>query len=186
MVNREIAIAIIISSMAFGLIFQAHQALAQKYKVAIEPPERLKAAPVAVSGNSIYTAWNNASTTLHGDAIFFTRSTDGGKTFSNTLVLNPPNTNQKVSVIRNNVNINAAGTDVAVTWWTNETGALNPVIRTSTDGGNTFGNLIRLNSTSGEVHSPSNMTGAAGNTTGGSHGSSIHTTNPAAVRPNRL
>src|SRR5581483_1991241 len=98
------------------------------------------------------------------------------------MVLSPPNTNQKVSVIRNNVNINAAGTDVAVTLWTNETGTLNPVIRTSTDGGNTFGNLIRLNSTSGEVHSPSNMTGAAGNTTGGSHGSSIHTTNPAAVR----
>ena len=51
-------------------------------------------------------------------------------------------------MIRNNVNIDAAGSTVAVTWWTNETGALNPVIRTSTDGGNTFGNLIRLNSTS--------------------------------------
>ena len=38
-----------------------------------------------------------------------------------------------------------------------------------------------LNATTG-----SNMTGAAGNTTGGTHGSSIPTTNPAGVRPNRL
>ena len=32
----------------------------------------------------------------------------------------------------------------------------------------------------------SNMTGAAGNTTQGAHGSSIPTTHPAGVRPNRL
>ena len=168
MVNREIAIAIAIMisfPIAFGLLFQAHQALAQRPEIPIEPPEEAVKAPVAVSGNNIYTAWNNASTALHGDAIFFTKSTDGGKTFSNAMVLSPPNTNPKVSVTRNNVNIDAAGSTLAVTWWTNETGALNPVIRTSTDGGNTFGNLIRLNSTS----------------TVGTHGSSIHTTNPAAV-----
>jgi hypothetical protein len=148
MVNREIAIAIIISSMAFGLLFQVHHTLAQRASEIPITPERERAAPVAVSGNNIYTAWNNASTALHGDAIFFTKSTDGGKTFSNAMVLSPPNTNSKVSVIRNNVNIDAAGSNVAVTWWTNETGALNPVIRTSTDSGNTFGNLIRLNITS--------------------------------------
>jgi hypothetical protein len=165
MENREIAITIIISSLAFGL-FQTHQALAQRPDLSptIQPiPEAERKAPVAISGSNIYTAWDNA--TLHGDAIFFTKSTDGGKTYSNAMVLSPPNTNPKVSVIRNNVNIDAGGSTVAVTWWTNETGALNPVIRTSTDGGNTFGNLIRLNSTS----------------TVGAHGSSIHTTNPAAV-----
>jgi hypothetical protein len=148
MENREIAIiAIIISFLAFGLLFQAHHALAiQQPNFPFE--DAIRKAPVAVSGNNIYTAWNNASTSLHGDAIFFTKSTDGGKTFSNAMVLSPPNTNPKVSVIRNNVNIDAGGSTVAVTWWTNETGALNPVIRTSTDNGNTFGNLIRLNSTS--------------------------------------
>lgn len=93
--------------------------------------EALKKAPVAVSGSNIYTAWNNASTALHGDAIFFTKSTDGGNTYSNAMVLSPPNTNPKVTVIRNNVNIGAAGSTVAVTWWTNETWALNPVIRTA-------------------------------------------------------
>jgi hypothetical protein len=161
MVNHEIAIAIMISFSMVGLIFQAHQALAISCP-GIDCPIVARA-PVAVSGNNIYTAWNNASTSLHGDAIFFTKSNDGGKTFSNAMVLSPPNTNPKVSVTRNNVNIDAAGSTVAVTWWTNETGALNPVIRTSTDGGNTFGNLIRLNSTSAV----------------GTHGSSIPTTKPA-------
>jgi hypothetical protein len=183
MENREITIVAIMISfpMAFGLLFQAHQAFAQRPEIPIQPPEEAIKAPVAVSGNNIYTAWNNASASLHGDAIFFTKSNDGGKTFSNAMVLSPPNTNPKVSVTRNNVNIGASGNNIAVTWWTNETGAPNPVIRTSTDGGNTFGNLIRLNSTSGEVNNPSgtNMTGAAGNTTA-AHGTSIHTTNPAA------
>ncbi len=138
--------------VAFGLIFQAHEAQARNWQdVCAEGGGCVAAAPVAISGNNVYTAWNNASTTLHGDAIFFTKSTDGGKTFSKAMVLSPPNTNSRVSVIRNNVNINAAGNNVAVTWWTNETGALNPVIRTSTDDGNTFGNLIRLNSTPGGI-----------------------------------
>jgi len=44
---------------------------------------------------------------------------------SNTMILSPPNTNPKISVTRNNVNIDATGSTVAVTWWTNETGALN-------------------------------------------------------------
>ena len=168
MVNREIAIIaiMILFPMAFRLL--SHQAHAQRPDLSptIQPihvSDALRKAPVAVSGNSIYTAWNNA--TLHGDAIFFTKSTDGGKTFSNAMVLSPPNTNPKVSVIRNNVNIDATGNNVAVTWWTNETGALNPAIRTSTDGGNTFGNLIRLNSTSSI----------------GTHGSTIHMTNPAGT-----
>jgi hypothetical protein len=47
-----------------------------------------------------------------------------------------------------------------VTWWTNETGALNPVIRTSTDDGNTFGNLIRLNSTPGGIIKPAEFMAA--------------------------
>jgi hypothetical protein len=71
---------------------------------------------------TIYTAWNNNSATLHGVVIFFTKSNDGGKTFANTMVLSPPNTNPKKSVLRENVSIGASGSHVVVTWWTNETG----------------------------------------------------------------
>ena len=108
--------------------------------------------PVAVSGNNIYAAWNNASAALHGVAIFFTKSNDGGKTFAKTMVLSPPNTNPKIDVVYGNVSISASGSNVVVTWWTNATGALNPVMRTSSDGGNTFANLVRLNSTSGGIN----------------------------------
>jgi len=108
--------------------------------------------PVAVSGSNIYEAWNNASAALHGDAIFFTKSNDGGKTFANTMVLSPPNTNPKITVAHGNVSISASGSNVVVTWWTNETGAINPVMRTSSDGGNTFANLVKLNSTSGGIN----------------------------------
>jgi hypothetical protein len=64
----------------------------------------------------------------------------------------PPNTNPKKDVVYGNVSISSSGSNVVVTWWTNETGALNPVMRTSSDGGNTFANLIRLNSTSGGIN----------------------------------
>ena len=52
-------------------------------------------------------------------------------------------------VINQNISIGSSGNNVAVTWWTNRTGIFNPVIRISNDGGNTFTNMIRLNSISG-------------------------------------
>jgi len=152
--------AIMISFLiAFGLMFQAHASLTPEQKAAAKrevdnaarADEVVAKAPVAVSGSNIYTTWNNASATFPGGAIFFTKSNDGGKTFANAMVLNPPNANPKIFVTRGNVSISASGSNVAVTWWTNETGKLNPVIRTSSDGGNTFGNLVRLNSTSGGI-----------------------------------
>ena len=109
-------------------------------------------APVLVTGANVYTAWNNASTTSHGFPIFFTKSTNGGKTFANTMIISSPNKNPKVFVINQNISISASGNNVAVTWWTNKTGTFNPVIRTSSDGGNTFSNIIRLNSTSGGIN----------------------------------
>jgi hypothetical protein len=115
MVNREVAVAIMISfPVAFGLL----QALAVPKMIDLSSArEAVQKAPVAISGNNIYTAWDNA--TLHGDAIFFTKSNDGGKMFSNTMVLSPPNTNPKISVTRNNVSIHTSGNNIAVTWWTN-------------------------------------------------------------------
>jgi hypothetical protein len=107
-------------------------------------------APIAVSGNDIYTAWTNAtSTTLHSAPVFFTKSNDGGNTFAKTMIISSPNKNAKILVINENISISASGNNVAVSWWTNKTGIFNPVIRISNDGGNTFANIIRLNSTAG-------------------------------------
>jgi hypothetical protein len=142
-----ISVPMILGTVSQGLL----QHRCSPFPECLDVAEEMHAAPVALSGSNIYTAWNNASATLHGDAIFFTKSNDGGKTFSNAMVLSPPNTNPKISVMRTNVSIGASGNTVTVTWWTNETGALNPVMRTSGDGGNTFGNLVKLNSASGGI-----------------------------------
>jgi urea transporter len=75
--------------MAFGLMFQANEAQAQDFSTWGGAYGYVRA-PVAISGTKIYTAWNNVSATLHGVAVFFTKSNDGGKTFANTMVLSPP------------------------------------------------------------------------------------------------
>jgi hypothetical protein len=193
MINREIAISIIISSIAFGLIFQI-QGLAMGQ---IRPPHQgispediqkamtyTKSIPcwkgdgdVAASGTNIYTVWECYN------HILFAKSNDGGKTYANTMLMSAPETNPKI--MNDNVSISASGNTVAVMWDSNSTGISNPVLRTSSDGGNTFSNIVTLNSTPGGINKPiganmtstSNTTGAAGNTS--AHSSSIPTTKPA-------
>lgn len=109
-------------------------------------------APLVVSGSNIYTAWKNVTSNLHSVPIFFTKSNNGGKTFAHTMIISSPNTNPKTLVVNQNVSIGASGNNVAVTWWTNKTGDFNPVIRTSSDAGTTFTNIVRLNSTSGGIN----------------------------------
>jgi hypothetical protein len=113
---------------------------------------RVDDAPLVVSGSNVYTVWPNGTSNLHSVPIFFTKSTDGGKTFAHTMIISSPNTNPKTFVVNVNVSIGASGNNIAVTWWTNKTGIFNPVIRTSSDGGNTFANIIRLNSTAGGIN----------------------------------
>jgi hypothetical protein len=152
MTNHQFAITISAIAVIAAMMISVPVASALPQKYFQEILSRSLLVPVAVSGNNIYAAWNNASAALHGVAIFFTKSNDGGKTFSKTMVLSPPNTNPKIDVVYGNVSLSASGSNVVVTWWTNATGALNPVMRTSSDGGNTFANLIRLNSTSGGIN----------------------------------
>ena len=100
-------------------------------------------APIATSGNNVYTAWPNNDTGHWG--VFFAKSIDGGKTLGKTLMLSAPN---KGSVVHLNVDIAASGSNVVVTWWTNKTGVLMPVFKASNDNGDTFGKTMTLNSTS--------------------------------------
>jgi hypothetical protein len=102
----------------------------------------LLAAPVDVSGSNMYVVWPN-NDTGHWN-VFFAKSTDGGKSIQNTIILSAPN---KGHTIDQNTGITASGTSVFVTWWTNKTGVLKPVLRTSSDSGVTFGKTITLNST---------------------------------------
>jgi len=103
----------------------------------------IRAAPVATSGNNIYTAWPNNDTGHWG--VFFAKSLDGGKTLGKTIMLSVPN---KGNIVDKNVDIAASGNNVLVTWWTNKTGVLMPVFKASNDSGATFGRTMILNSTS--------------------------------------
>ena len=108
-------------------------------------------APLVVSGSNVYMAWSNVTSNLHSVPVFFAKSNDGVKTFAHTMIISSPNTNPKTFVVNGNVSIGASGNNIAVTWWTNKTGIFNPVIRTSSDAGNIFTNIVRLNSTSGGI-----------------------------------
>jgi lipopolysaccharide export LptBFGC system permease protein LptF len=102
---------------------------------------RLRAVPMATSGNNLYMAWPNNDTGQYN--VFFAKSTDGGKTLK-TMMISAPN---KGNTIDLNTQISTSGSNVYVTWWTNKTGTLMPVFRASSDNGDTFAKAITLNST---------------------------------------
>jgi hypothetical protein len=98
-------------------------------------------APIAASGNNVYTVWPN-NDTGHWN-VFFAKSTDGGNTLKIMIISAP----DKGNIVDQNSEISASGSNVYVSWWTNKTGVFMPVFRASNDAGNTFGKTMMLNST---------------------------------------
>jgi hypothetical protein len=96
-------------------------------------------APAVVSGDNIYIAWWTNNTENGNEEVMFRASNDAGATFSDKINLsNSPDADSW------RVEIAAEGADVIVTWWeTNQTSDI-PVVRLSTDGGQTFGPMLRL------------------------------------------
>jgi hypothetical protein len=96
-------------------------------------------APAVVSGDNIYLAWWTNNTENGNEEVMFRASNDGGATFGDKINLS--NTADADSW---RVEIAGEGADVVVSWWeTNQTSDI-PVARLSTDGGQTFGELIML------------------------------------------
>ena len=102
-----------------------------------------------VVGENEYVAWfSNKSGNWE---VLFRTSTDGGQTFSDKLNLSNSTVTDSVDV-----ELSADGDNVLVTWWergTTNTTSDEPVGRISTDGGQTFNDMIRLsaNGTIGNV-----------------------------------
>jgi hypothetical protein len=94
--------------------------------------------PMATSGSNLYMA----DDTRHWN-VFFAKSVDGGKTLKTTMISTP----NKGHTADLNTQIFASGSNVYVTWWTNKTGVLMPVFRSSDDNGGTFAKAMTLNST---------------------------------------
>ena len=96
-------------------------------------------APIAISGDNVYTAWWTNTTSNNNEEIMFRASTDGGQTFGDKINLS--NTTDAES---SRVEIAADGENVVVSWWeANQTDDI-PIARVSTDGGQTFGPSLRL------------------------------------------
>jgi hypothetical protein len=96
-----------------------------------------KAAPIATSGDNVYVAWWTNKT--GNDEVMFKASTDGGKSFGQKMNLsNTPNTESQ------DVEINASGNNVYVTWWERNQTSNEPVMRISNDNGKSFGEKIML------------------------------------------
>jgi hypothetical protein len=94
-------------------------------------------APPAITGDNVYVAWWTNKT--GNDEVMFRASTDAGKTFGDKINLsNSPNADST------RVEIDSDANSVVVTWWeTNQTSNV-PVMRVSTDNGETFGETIML------------------------------------------
>jgi hypothetical protein len=94
-------------------------------------------APIATSGNNIYIVWPTNRT--GNDEVQFRSSIDGGTTFADKI-----NLSNSIGAESQDVEIAADGDNVIVTWWERNQTAEEPVARTSSDNGATFGPLLRL------------------------------------------
>jgi hypothetical protein len=98
---------------------------------------KIIAAPIATSGDSIYITWSANKT--GNDEVMFRASTDGGKTFGDKI-----NLSNSTNADSQDAQIDTSGDRVFVTWWErNATGNV-PVLKMSTDNGKTFGPVLNL------------------------------------------
>jgi hypothetical protein len=104
-------------------------------------------APAVVSGDNIYIAWWTNNTENGNEEVMFRSSNDAGQTFGDKINLS--NTTDADSW---RVEIAAEGANVLVTWWETNQTSDTPVARISTDGGETFGPVLRL-ATNGTISS---------------------------------
>ena len=109
------------------------------------PANSNRNAPIAISGDNIYIAWWANKT--GNDEVLFRASTDRGKTFGDKINLS--NSTKSES---QDAHIDASGDRVFVTWWDRNATSEEPLLRTSTDKGATFGPVMKL-STNGTIGS---------------------------------
>jgi hypothetical protein len=94
-------------------------------------------APIAISGNNIYVVWSTNST--GNEEVMFRVSTDAGQTFEDKINLSNSSLVESVDA-----EIAAEGKNVIVTWWERNQTENNPVMRISSDNGQTFQPILNL------------------------------------------
>jgi len=91
---------------------------------------------MVVSDNEIYLVWYENSETNSG--VFFVKSIDGGKTFSQPINLSG------VSSSNNFAQIAKHDDNIYIIWTDAKTGSYDVYLRKSTDGGDTFSSIVNL------------------------------------------
>lgn len=120
---------------AFGATNPVQQQHADAW---IDRSEYDDAAPVAVSDDNVYVTWHSDKT----KEVVFRASTDGGQTFGDKI-----NLSNSTDANSAHPDISASGDNVFVSFHDNKSGSVDTYVRTSTDGGQTFGDIIRINGT---------------------------------------
>jgi len=110
-----------------------------------QDPQAARNAPIATSGDNIYITWWTNKT--GNDEVMFRASTDGGKTFGDKI-----NLSNSTRAESQDAHIDASGDRVFVTWWDRNATSEEPLLRTNTDMGATFGPVMKL-STDGTIGS---------------------------------
>jgi hypothetical protein len=136
MINKKIILGVVIMIT----LTTAMTAIVLHQVEAVIAPEQTKrgaTAPVATFENDVYVAWWTNKT--GNDEVMYRVSSDAGKTFTDKINLsNTPNSDS------NDVEISADEGKVVVTWWERSQSTNEPVIRISSDGGRTFGPILKL------------------------------------------
>ena len=111
------------------------------------------AAPVLnLNGNNVYVAWHDD--TYKNFEIYFTKSTDGGKTFSKPVKLSQDFVNNSTKIDSEFPSIASSPSALYTVWQENSTGFFDILLRKSTDGGKTFSKPVNLSKNSGISSDP--------------------------------
>jgi hypothetical protein len=99
-------------------------------------------ASVVISGDNVYVSWWS-NKTGNNDEVMFRASIDRGQIFDEKINLSNTTTTDSVDA-----EIAAEGGKVIVTWWESNQTANEPAVRVSSDNGQTFGPILKLDSNS--------------------------------------
>jgi hypothetical protein len=132
---------ILLAAFAIGVVVGGNTILPQISSAVVMPSEARPIvyssprASIAASGDNVYVSWWD-NRTAGNNEIFFARSTNNGQTFGEAINLS----NSTGGSADNQ--ITAQDNNVYVAWWDNKTGNWEVYSRSSTDGGETFGEPV--------------------------------------------
>ncbi len=143
-----IALAALITAGALATIASQQQQSAMALTDPDLSPATERKAPIVTSGDNVYIVWwtDKGMPNANGE-LLFRSSSDSGSTFGEKINLS--NTTDADSI---DAEVAVEGDNVFITWWERNATSNEPVMKISTDNGQTFGPMLRL-ATNGTIGS---------------------------------